>query len=474
MGSIVRGPGGGTGSAWLSPPYSAYTPARRRLILAIVTIAGFFGPLCGAVYLPSLVLFQDVFHTSATVINATVSVYMAVFAVAPLFGAAASDFGGRKTVYIVGLGSFLIANILLATLPANIGLLFVLRIFQAFGSCIVFSVGAGTVADITEPKRRGAALSWFLLGPQLGPILGPLIGGQFAHVARWRWAFGFLALACFPLYLLILFCLPETLRSLVGNGEALTKKPWFFLPKFRQMPIEDIDGKKFPKPPRPTLKKFLHLLAYPPHLIVSINGALQFAGLYAIYITFPKVWQKEFGFSTQEVGYAFLVPGFALFVTSIAVGRISDAMRARAIRNSPNDKVVPERRIPIQIVGFVIACVGKLMYGWFTKYRINAAGGLFGSAFAAVGTSIIFVTSTSFQTECDPSQAASLVALGGLLRNIAAAIGAVIMDELVKRMGYGWCFTGLAALDILCIPGIILIMIKGAKFREQLNQKMKA
>jgi MFS family permease len=96
-------------------------------------------------------------------------------------------------------------------------LLYCLRIFQAFGSCIVFSVGAGTVADITEPAKRASALSWFLMGPQLGPILGPLIGGQLASETRWRWVFGFLSVACIPVYLAIVFCLPETLRSLVGG-----------------------------------------------------------------------------------------------------------------------------------------------------------------------------------------------------------------------------------------------------------------
>ncbi|KAF2001464.1 MFS general substrate transporter [Amniculicola lignicola CBS 123094] len=454
------------------PAYSAFSPARRRLILGIVTVAGFFGPLCGAVYLPSVVLFQDVFHASATVINATVAVYMAVFAVAPLFGAAASDYGGRKTVYIIGLGSFLIANLLLASIPANIGALFVLRIFQAVGSCIVFSVGAGTVADITEPKQRASALAWFLLGPQLGPILGPLIGGWFADESRWRWIFGFLALACAPLYLMILFCLPETLRSLVGNGESLTNQPWLSLPRFRTKPVDELDGKAFPKPPRPTFKKFVQLLKYPPHLIVSINGALQFAGLYAIYITFPTVWQKEFGFSSAEVGYAYLSPGLALFVTSIAVGRLSDALRARAVRNSSDGKVAPERRISVQIIGFVIGAAGKLMYGWFTRYRVHPVGGLFGAAFASIGTAIIFVTSTSFQTECDPSQTASLVALGGLMRNIAAAIGTVVIERLIGKMGYGWCFTGLAALDILCVPGIVVIMTMGAKFRGDLNRKI--
>ena len=36
------------------PPYSALSPGRRRLILYIVTAAGFFGPLAGNIYLPAL------------------------------------------------------------------------------------------------------------------------------------------------------------------------------------------------------------------------------------------------------------------------------------------------------------------------------------------------------------------------------------------------------------------------------------
>jgi hypothetical protein len=64
------------------PAYSAFSLNRRRFILGLVTATGFFGPLTGAVYLPSLVLFQDIFKVSATAINATVSVYMVVFAIA--------------------------------------------------------------------------------------------------------------------------------------------------------------------------------------------------------------------------------------------------------------------------------------------------------------------------------------------------------------------------------------------------------
>jgi hypothetical protein len=65
-----------------TPPYSAFSINRRRFILGIVTAAGFFGPLCGAVYLPSLRLFQKIFNTSEEAVNGTVSMYMIVFAVA--------------------------------------------------------------------------------------------------------------------------------------------------------------------------------------------------------------------------------------------------------------------------------------------------------------------------------------------------------------------------------------------------------
>lgn len=386
----------------------------------------------------------------------------------PLFGAAASDVGGRKLVYIVGLTSFLIANTLLAVLPPHILILYFLRIFQAAGSCIVFSVGAGTVADITEPAKRASALAWFLMGPQLGPILGPLIGGQFANKELWRWVFGILTALGLPVYLAIVFMMPETLRSLVGNGTSVASQPWFSIPKsLRTKPCTD---GKVPKAPRPSLRKFMTLLKYPPHLIVSVNGALQFAGLYGMYISFPTIWGKAgYKFSNKAIGYVYLVPGIAMFIASIVVGKLSDRMRQKAKANSKDGKTHPERRMAMQIPGFAMAAAGKLMFGWFAYKQAPAWMTLIGTALAAVGVSVVFVTSTSFQTECDPAQTATLVALGGFMRNVAGAITAAIIEDVLKGLGWNWAFTGLAVLDMICIPGIILILAQGEKWREAMK-----
>jgi MFS family permease len=64
------------------PVYSAFSPWRRRWILIVITVAGFFGPLAGGIYLPALPLLEREFHASAAAINVTVSVFMLTFAFA--------------------------------------------------------------------------------------------------------------------------------------------------------------------------------------------------------------------------------------------------------------------------------------------------------------------------------------------------------------------------------------------------------
>lgn len=83
------------------------------------------------------------------------------------------------------------------------------------------------------------------------------------------------------------------------------------------------------------------------------------------------------------------------------------------------------------------------------------------------------VSSTAYQTECQPSAAALLVALSGMLRNIGSAISAAIIGSLVEKMGIGWCMTGLAFLDAVCIGGLLFIRVKGHVYRERLSASLK-
>jgi len=449
------------------PQYSAYTPSRKNFILLLVTLAGFLGPVSGNIYIPILPQLQTAFNCSETTINATVSVFMAIFAIAPLIWASWADFGGRKLLYLVSLIFFIVSNILLAAVPANIGALFVLRIVQAFGASSVMSVGAGTVADIIEPKNRAKAISYFMLGPQLGPILGPILS-IIAAGGSWRWIFGFLALYGGVVYFLILFFLPETLRYLVGDGSIYSQSTssWIVLPKsFRQRKLVE-DSPKFPKPPKPSLKNYYQILKYKPVLLCSINAGLLFATFYGMSVTFARVLQDNYGFSSLQRSLAYICPGASLIIGSISGGRISDYLRKKMIAKDP-EHYVPEHRFSLQLIGLFISMGGILGYGWLVDRHVHVASVFVFTFLGGFGMTWVFVTTTTYLTECSTRQPATNVAIGNFFRNVAAAISSVIIDILIKKMGFGWCFTGLALIDLIGMSLVVILMFYGPKWRKE-------
>ncbi|KAB8231253.1 major facilitator superfamily domain-containing protein [Aspergillus alliaceus] len=355
-----------------TPSYSAFSRPKRVLILAVVTLAGFLGPLAGNIYLPALPVLEHEFHVTAAAINATVSVFMAVFGFGPLFWSSYADWKGRRPLYLISLVVYIVANVLMAALPANFGALIFLRIVQAFGSSAVVSMGAGTVADITEPKRRARAMSYFMLGPQCGPILGPILGGAIAGHTSWRWIFAFLAILAAVLWLVMLLFQPETLRARVGNGKLYSDEGWILWPPspFSCLAPEPERG---PPPPKPTLKGYWRLFTYPPIGIVSVNTAILYSSYFGIAVQLPTALEEVYHWSSTQVGGGYVAVGIAMVVGSIAGGRLSDWRRARMVKRLGEDNVAPEDRLRDQIGG-ILFCVGGLaMFGWFVDRAVHPA-----------------------------------------------------------------------------------------------------
>lgn len=132
-------------------PYCGFSITRRRFIVGIVSAAGFLGPLAGGIYLPALPVLKEDFSVGSAAINSTVAVFMALRAFVPLFWSALADWKGRRPLYIISLVIYIVANVLMATLPANFGAFLFLRMVQAFGCSSVISLGAGTIADVCIP-----------------------------------------------------------------------------------------------------------------------------------------------------------------------------------------------------------------------------------------------------------------------------------------------------------------------------------
>lgn len=116
-------------------------------------------------------LAQEFHITSSTVTSLTVSIYLAGFAIGPMFIAPLSELYGRLVIYhacsVVYIG-FIIG----CALSKNTSMFLAFRFLAGCAASGPATVGGGTVADVIAPAQRGRAMSLFFIGPLLGPVGG--------------------------------------------------------------------------------------------------------------------------------------------------------------------------------------------------------------------------------------------------------------------------------------------------------------
>lgn len=480
------------------PPYTCFSKGQIILVFAIVMFIGFLGPMAGNIYIPALPLLQREFHVGTTTINSTVSVFMAVFSVGPLFWGMFADFAGRKFLYISSLLLLVIVNLLLAVLPANIAVLYTLRVFQAFGSSSVIALGTGTVTDITPPKHRGKAIAYFMMGPNMGPILAPIISGLILVKGdHWRWLFGFVCIMSGIALLIVITLLPETLRCIIGNGDqrwVSTKEKDSDMvgdavvdieqsqtldnvqrPRLKlcsnlgiQKPVNN--GLRFqalyPKPPKPTLRIYWQMIKFLPLSIASISTALLFAGYYAFSVTFAHFLQTDYHLSMLGVGAAYVCPGVAMLIGSQTGGHLSDFLRKRWVLSHEGQKFPLEYRLILQIWAILINTAGCIGYGWSIHRHYHIAVVLVFSALNAFGLTWCSNTTMTYLSELMNKRTAGAIAVSSFFRNIGATISSAIIQKLCSAMGVGWCFTGLGVCNIFSLLAIMYLIRFGSRWQE--------
>ncbi|KAG7194460.1 Dityrosine transporter 1 [Scheffersomyces spartinae] len=402
------------------------------------------------------------FKTTISVINGTVSVFMVVFAIAPIFWASISDFGGRRPLLLSAEVVFVVANIVLAAAPKHLAVLYIFRIIQAVGASTM-TVGMGVVADICQPSIRARAISYYMLGPQFGPILGPILSIVGA-LGSWRWTFGMLAIFGFTVFLMITFLLPETLRILVGKGEYLKKlKTYFVNPVFKQKKIIPVDA-VFPHPPKPSLANFVKLIRQERVWMTTVSGSFVFAAYYGVLVIFSQVLQELYGFTQLQVSLSYICPGVSLICGSILGGHLSDFARKKQLQRHP-DYYCPEKRLSFQLIGTFILISGLLGYGWCAQKRVHVVSIFCFIFLCGFGMTWILNSNTTYLSECSTEQPATYVSIGNFGRNLGAAICSAIIHILVRKMGYGWCFTGLALVSLISAVLTVVLLIRGRKTR---------
>ncbi|MEF3090808.1 purine nucleoside transporter PunC [Raoultella scottii] len=199
-------------------------PGKGFLVwLAGLSVLGF---LATDMYLPAFSAIQQDLNTSAASVSASLSVFLAGFAIGQLFWGPVSDRYGRKPVLLSGLAIFAVGCLGMLWVQ-NATLMLALRFVQAIGVCAAAVTWQAMVTDYYPAQRTNRIFATIMPLVGLSPALAPLLGSWLLAHFDWQAIFATL------LVIALLLMLPALRLKPVSKPESGTQKKLTFLALLR-------------------------------------------------------------------------------------------------------------------------------------------------------------------------------------------------------------------------------------------------
>lgn len=181
-------------------------------VAALLTALVAFGPVSTDLYLPSLPAMTRHFQVDVSMVQLTLSVFVAGFATCQLVYGPLSDRFGRKPVLLAAILIYFAASIFCVFAP-TIEALILGRFLQALGACAGPVLGRAVVRDVYPTEMAARVLSYMASAMALMPALAPIAGGAVFSLFGWRANFVLLALFGAVLLVASALMLEETNRQ---------------------------------------------------------------------------------------------------------------------------------------------------------------------------------------------------------------------------------------------------------------------
>ncbi|GAA6025940.1 hypothetical protein JCM11491_005120 [Sporobolomyces phaffii] len=490
------------------PPYTIHSNKVRWIIVLLVAAAGMMSPLSANIYFPVIPAIAQDLRTSTQSINLSVTIYMIAQGVTPSFFGAICDVLGRRPVYIINFLIYLGACAGLAS-THSYGELLGLRVLQATGSASVIAIGSGSIGDVAPPSERGLYMSVYGLGPMLGPAIGPVVGGALSDAYGWQSLFWFLfALGGTILVAIILF-LPETLRSIVGNGSIPARgmnlsllSIWHERRRARSSPTDATSVVSIEKPPKKTWKDVrpldsLKMFREKDVLTLLTFNSATYSLFYATTASTGTVFKDVYGLNETDLGLCYLANGVGCLMATFVNGprmtrdykyvkRREDEKKKEAAAgggiceakvkdlNDLSTFPIEQARLRSLPYYFVALVCSTIAYGWFVNYGLHLSAPLIMQFIIGLTVTSMFNMSQTLMVDLYPGQGASATAANNLYRCLAGAGTTAFIDPLINRMGVGWAFTFLPLLNTCFLPLVWLEVRNGMKWRRERAGRVRA
>ena len=485
-------------------PLHSIFPKRTKIFIVCMTVASsIFSPFTNFVYLPALnALAADLAVTVAD-INFSITSYQILQGIAPLFFGDLADRAGRRPVYLLTFAIYAGANVGLA-LQDNYAALLVLRALQSTGSSATIAIGNGVVADVFTSAERGGFVGWVQSGIQVAPALAPVVGGILTQFLGWRAIFWFLVIASGLYVVAYALFVPETSRTVVGNGSVPAQgvnRPLLgaFAP-----PRDKVDAKRAEEGPAkrrltlPNPLPSLRIVFEKDVAIVLFFISLLVTFFYTLIVPFPGILAQNYGFNDLQVGLCYMCAQFPLPVSwsapradasrspfsvgamlgSITGGHVLDwrfRRVARAVGVTPDRKRSASlRHFPIERARLGVAWAPALAtaattaaWGWVLAARPPLAAPLVVMFVDGAAMSAAQAMGTTLLVDLYPQSPATVSASLNICRCLMAAAGSAAVQYVIDAWGLGWTYTFCGLVLAACMPLLWVLARWGPRWREE-------
>jgi predicted MFS family arabinose efflux permease len=260
-------------------------------------------------------------HTSVSLAGQMVTVYAFSFAImAPVIAAIAARWP-RKLLLVSALGIFVTGNVISA-LALDLNTVLVSRALAGLGAAMFAPTALGAATSISDPQRRGRALSTVTAGlagaTALGAPIGTLIGG----FGTWRSTLWFVAFLGFA--------------SMIGVWTMLQSTP---------------------QPPRVTIRERFAPVRDTRIALTLLTTLFAFGGFLMVYTYAGLVLDRVTGGDQRLLAGMLLFWGVAGTVGNVVAGYLVDRYESRRIINT----------------GLVIGLLNFCILPWTSAHTVSAA-----------------------------------------------------------------------------------------------------